>query len=59
MAESMAFSRDVGRNQLPGLNLPTMQIELGEPNVYLRNEDFKCVEFSLDLPSTSTDAISM
>lgn len=37
----MAFSRDVGRNQLPGLNLPNMQIELGEPNVYLRNEDFK------------------
>ncbi|KIO19594.1 hypothetical protein M407DRAFT_222609 [Tulasnella calospora MUT 4182] len=41
MAEPVILSRDVGRNQLPGLDLPSMQIELGEPCVDLCNEDFK------------------
>lgn len=43
MAEPPILSRDVRRSQLPGLDLPKMQIELGEPNVHLADEDFEFV----------------
>lgn len=41
MAQFEDLSRAVGRNQLPGLNLPTIEIEFIEAEIFLRNEDFK------------------
>ncbi|KAG8977259.1 hypothetical protein FRB90_008871 [Tulasnella sp. 427] len=40
MSDTMIYSRDVGRSHLPGLDLPSMQIEF-EPYFYLRDEHFK------------------